>query len=168
VRIRPETEADAAAIRRINEEAFGRSVEADVVDAIRASEGFVPDLSLIALSEGQALGHVLLSYVHVDPGAHPVLQLGPLAVLPAHQRRGIGSALMRHALRAADRRGEPLVLVEGAPAYYERFGFEPSGRIGIAPPRGVAPAYFMARTLGSYDPALRGQAVYSQAFLAAG
>jgi putative acetyltransferase len=75
---------------------------------------------------------------------------------------------MRHALRAADRRGEPLVLVEGAPAYYERFGFEPSGRIGIEPPVGVTPAYFMARTLGSYDPALRGQAVYSQAFLAAG
>jgi len=168
VRIRPETDADAAAIRRINEEAFGRSVEADLVDAIRASERFVPDLSLIALSEGQALGHVLLSYVHVDPGAHAVLQLGPLAVLPAHQRRGIGSALMRHALRAADRRGEPLVLVEGAPAYYERFGFEPSGRIGIEPPPGVVSAHFMARTLGSYDPALRGQAVYSQAFLAAG
>jgi putative acetyltransferase len=168
VRITPETDADAAAIRRINEEAFGRSVEADVVDAIRASDRFVPDLSLIALSEGQALGHVLLSYVHVDPGAHPVLQLGPLAVLPAHQRRGIGSALMRHALRAADRRGEALVLVEGAPAYYERFGFEPSSRIGIEPPPGVASAYFMARTLSSYDPALRGQAVYSQAFLAAG
>ena len=168
MRIRPETDGDRAAIRRIDEEAFGRSVEADVVDAIRLSDRFVPDLSLIALSEGQSLGHVLLSYVHVDPGAHPVLQLGPLAVLPAHQRRGIGSALMRHALRAADRRGEPLVLVEGAPAYYERFGFEPSGRIGIEPPRGVTPEYFMARTLRSYDPALRGRAVYSQAFLAAG
>jgi putative acetyltransferase len=168
VRIRPETDADRAAIRRINEEAFGRKVEADVVDAIRASDRFVSDLSLIAVSEGQELGHVLLSYVHVDPGAHRVLQLGPLAVLPAHQRRGIGSALMRHALRAADRRGEPLVLVEGAPAYYERFGFEPSSRIGIEPPPGVVPAHFMARTLGSYDPALRGQAVYSQAFLAAG
>ena len=168
MRIRPETEADRAEIRRINEEAFGRKVEADVVDAIRASDGFVPELSLLAEEEGQALGHVLLSYVHIDSGAHPVLQLGPLAVLPAHQRRGIGSALMRHALRAADARGEPLVLVEGAPAYYERFGFEQSGRIGIEPPPGVVPKYFMARTLRAYDPALRGQAIYSEAFLAAG
>jgi putative acetyltransferase len=128
----------------------------------------VPELSLVAEVDGELIGHVLLSYLHVDPGEHPVLQLGPLAVLPERQRRGIGSALMRHALRAADARGEPLVLVEGAPSYYERFGFEASARVGIEPPPGVVPAHFMVRTLQSYDPALRGRAVYSEPFLAAG
>ena len=110
---------------------------------------------------------MLLSYVRIEPGGHPVLQLGPLAVLPSHQGRGVGSALMRHALRASDARKEPLILIEGNPRYYGKFGFERSTRAGIEPPPGVNGEYFMARTLTAHDPALRGQAIYSDAFLAA-
>ena len=159
--IRPETTADYDAIRKVNDEAFGDTLEAKLVDAIRESDRFVPELSLVAVSEGQTHGHVISSYVDVEPGARRVLQVGPLAVLPSHQRRGIGSALMEETIRIADARGEPLLLIEGNPKYYERFGFTRADSVGIEPPAEAhGPQYFMFRPLGGYDPAFRGRAIY--------
>jgi putative acetyltransferase len=159
--IRPERAADHDAIRQVNDEAFGSTVEARLVDAIRESDRFVPELSLVAVSEGQTHGHVISSYVDVEPGARRVLQVGPLAVLPSHQRRGIGSALMEETIRTADARGEPLLLIEGNPKYYERFGFTRADAVGIEPPPEVrGPQYFMIRPLAGYDPAFRGRAIY--------
>lgn len=159
--IRPETAADHDAIRKVNDEAFGRTLEGKLVDAIRESDRFVPELSLVAVSEGQTHGHVISSYVDLEPGARRVLQVGPLAVLPSHQRRGIGSALMGETIRIADARGEPLLLLEGNPKYYERFGFTRSDAVGIEPPsEAPGPQYFMIRPLAGYDPAFRGRAIY--------
>jgi putative acetyltransferase len=159
--IRPETAADYDAIRKVNDEAFGRTLEAKLVDAIRESDRFVPELSLVAVSEGQTHGHVISSYVDLEPGARRVLQVGPLAVLPSHQRRGVGSALMEETIRIADARGEQLLLLEGNPKYYERFGFTPSDAVGIEPPpEAPGPQYFMIRPLVGYDPAFRGRAIY--------
>jgi putative acetyltransferase len=161
VKIRRETEADQPSIEKVNKEAFGEPLEAELVAIIRATDRFVPGLSLLAEVEGEVVGHVLLSYVDIEPGSHRVLQLGPLAVMPSHQRRGIGSALMREAIRLADERGEPLILIEGNPRYYERFGFARSDLSGIEPPPQARGAqYFMMRPLAAYDPALRGRAVY--------
>ena len=165
MKIRAETATDHEAIRRVNDEAFGETSESQLVDAIRVSDRFVPELSLVAEAEGQTLGHVILTYVDVEPAAgRPVrwvLQLGPLAVLPSHQRRGIGSALTRKALRLADERGEPLVLIEGNPRYYERFGFRRADESGIEAPEGAhGPQFFMMCPLAAYDPSLRGRAVY--------
>ena len=159
--IRPETAADHDAIRKINDEAFGDPIDAKLVDAIRASDRFLRELSLVAVSEGQTHGHVISSYVDVEPGVRRVLQVGPLAVLPSYQRRGIGTALMEETIRIANARGEPLLLIEGNPAYYERFGFTRADAIGIEPPREArGPQYFMIRPLAGYDPAFRGRAVY--------
>jgi putative acetyltransferase len=159
--IRPETAADYDAIRKVNDEAFGRTLEGKLVDAIRESDRFVPELSLVAVSEGQTHGHVMSSYIDVEPGARRALQVGPLAVLPSHQRRGIGSALMGEMIRIADARGEPLLLLEGNPKYYERFGFTRSDAVGIEPPpEAPGPQYFMIRLLAGYDPAFRGRAIY--------
>jgi putative acetyltransferase len=159
--IRPETAADHDAIRKVNDEAFGDTLEAKLVDAIRESDRFVPEFSLVAVSEGQTHGHVISSYVDVEPGARRVLQVGPLAVLPSHQRRGIGSALMEETIRIADARGEPLLLIEGNPKYYERFGFTRADAVGIEPPpEAHGPQYFMVRPLAGYDPAFRGRAIY--------
>jgi len=159
--IRPETAADHDAIRNVNDEAFGEPIEAKIVDAIRASDRFVPELSLVAVSEGQTLGHVISSYVDVEPGARHVLQVGPLAVLPVHQRRGIGSALMEETIRIADARGEPLLVIEGSPKYYGRFGFTRADAVGIEPPpEAHGPEFFMVRQLARYDPAFRGRATY--------
>ncbi|MGZ8692392.1 MAG: GNAT family N-acetyltransferase [Gaiellaceae bacterium] len=159
--IRPETAADHDAIRKVNDEAFGDTLEGKLVDAIRESDRFVPELSLVAVSEGQTHGHVISSYVDVEPGARRVLQVGPLAVLPSHQRRGIGSALMGETIRIAEARGEPLLLIEGNPKYYERFGFTRADAVGIEPPpEAHGPQYFMIRPLAGYDPAFRGRAIY--------
>ena len=159
--IRAETLDDYDDIRRINDEAFGEQVEGRLVDAIRACDRFVPELSLVAVSEGQSLGHVISSYVDLVPGRRRVLQVGPLAVLPPHQRRGIGSALMHETIRLADERAEPLLLIEGNPRYYERFGFSRADAAGIEPPpEAHGPQYFMFRPLRAYDPSLTGRAVY--------
>jgi putative acetyltransferase len=159
--IRPETTADHDAIRKINDEAFGDPIDAKLVDAIRESDRFVPELSLVAVSEGQTCGHVISSYVDVEPDARRVLQVGPLAVLPSHQGRGIGSALMEETIRIADARGERLLLIEGSPKYYERFGFTRADAVGIEPPpQALAPQYFMIRPLARYDPTFRGRAIY--------
>lgn len=159
--IRPETAADLDAIRHVNDEAFGRPIEAKLVDAIRASDRYVAELSLVAVAEGLTLGHVISSYVDVEPGARRVLQVGPLAVLPSHQRRGIGIALMEETIRIAEARAEPLLLIEGNPKYYERFGFSRADDVGIEPPpEAHGPQYFMVRPLAAYDPAFRGHAIY--------
>jgi len=159
--IRPETAADHDAIRKVNDEAFGDTVEGKLVDAIRASDRFVPELSPVAVSEGLTVGHVISSYVDVEPGVRRVLQVGPLAVLPSHQRRGIGTALMEETIRIADARAEPLLLIEGNPKYYERFGFTRADAVGIEPPpEAHGPQYFMIRPLATYDAAFRGRAIY--------
>ena len=157
--IRPETPADDDAIRRVVNDAFGATIEGDLVAAIRASDRFVPDLSLVAVSGDQILGHVISSYVDVE--TKRVLQVGPLAVAPSNQRQGVGSALMRETIRIADERGEPLLLIEGNPAYYGRFGFTRADEHGIeAPPEALAAKYFMLRPLEAYDASLRGRAIY--------
>jgi putative acetyltransferase len=160
--IRAETLDDHDDIRRINDEAFGQTVESRLVETIRASQRFVPELSLVAVSDGQSLGHVISSYVDLlVPDTRRVLQVGPLAVLPSHQRRGIGSALMHETIRLSDKRGEPLLLLEGNPAYYERFGFTRADAAGVEmPPESHGAQYFLLRPLRAYDPSLKGRAVY--------
>jgi putative acetyltransferase len=162
VTVRAETPDDHDDIRRIVDEAFGDTITSAIVDAIRASDRFVPQLSLLAVSEGQSLGHVISSYVDLlVPGRRRVLQVGPLAVVPSHQRQGIGTALMQETIRIADERGEPLLLIEGNPAYYGRFGFTRTDEHGIEmPPESHGPQFFMLRPLDAYDSTLRGRAVY--------
>jgi putative acetyltransferase len=161
VKIRPETGADRDAIRELNVAAFGDQHAADLVDTIRTTDRFIPELSLVAERESEIIGHAMLSWVDLEPGSHRILQLGPLAVKPSKQRQGIGSALMNEAIRLAEERQEPLILIEGDPRYYGRFGFERADLSGIQPPEGAhGPQYFMMRPLSSYDPALRGRAIY--------
>jgi putative acetyltransferase len=159
--IRAETPEDREAIRRVNDGAFGGKVEGKIVDAIRASDRFVPELSLVAVADENIVGHVISSYVDLVPDTGRVLQVGPLAVLPSHQRRGIGSALMVETIRIADERGEPLLLIEGSPAYYGRFGFRRADERGIEPPPEARGAqYFMLRPLATYESSYRGRAIY--------
>jgi predicted N-acetyltransferase YhbS len=127
---RPETPADVRAIREVNLAAFPTAEEADLVDALRASDAWIEGLSILTEdAEGTVVGHVLLTRCHV--GGTPALALAPCAVLPRVQRRGAGSAAIRAGLEAARAMGEKLVLVLGHADYYPRFGFRPASTFGI-------------------------------------
>ena len=164
--IRPERPEDHDAVRRITAAAFGREIEARLVDLIRASENYVPELSLVAEEDGAVVGHTMLSYVGLEgEETFRVLALAPVSVAPERQNDGIGGALVRRAVELADARGEPLVQLLGHPDYYPRFGFEQGRPLGIEPPGPAVPdAAFMVRKLSAYDERYRGRIVYPPAF----
>jgi putative acetyltransferase len=160
--IRPETRADGAEISRVVAAAFDGPTVAALVDQVRASPGFLPGLSLVAELDGRVVGHVLVSHADLRlPGgrARPVAMLSPLAVDPDHQRNGIGAALVRAVVHAAEDLGEPLILLQGDPRYYGRFGFEPSAGHGITMslPDWAPPEAAQVLRLSNDDPSLRGE-----------
>lgn len=167
--IRPELPLDLDQIHELHRAAFRGPAEAELVDAIRAGAGFIPELSLVAAAEdGSVLGHVLVSIVGFGPDddaapRHDVLALAPLAVLPPHWGRGIGSALTARALRVADGREEPFVAVVGPPSFYGRFGFAPAAAAGIRSVYDAAGDAFQVRPNGSH-PLTTGTVIYPPAF----
>jgi putative acetyltransferase len=168
VRIRPETAADAIRIHEINDAAFGGPVEGGIVDAVRGTDRWIDGGSLVAEApDGELIGHLLLSrgdLVGPDGGIRPLWVLGPVAVLPDHQGRGVGAALMRAAIDVARRAHQPLVCLLGHATYYPRFGFEPARRIGIEAPRPWRDESWMALRLPGWTPALRGTAHFPPEF----
>jgi putative acetyltransferase len=143
---RPETPDDVRAIREVNVAAFPTAAEADLVDALRASDAWIEGLSIVTEDcEGTVVGHALLTRCHVD--GTPALALAPCAVLPRVQRSGAGSAAIRAGLEAARAMGENLVLVLGHAEYYPRFGFTPASTFGIRPSFEVPDEAMMALAL---------------------
>lgn len=129
--IRGERPEDKPAVRFVNELAFGRADEADLVDTLRST---CPDaLALVAVRRDDVVGHIMFTPVVIDSHAGLVTGMGlaPMAVLPSHQSQGIGTALVRHGLEQLRMRGCPFVVVVGHPKYYPRFGFEPASRRGL-------------------------------------
>jgi putative acetyltransferase len=168
--IRRERPADHAAVRAVLSEAFEAPAEAGsvpveigLVDALRVSSEWIAPLSMVAVSDDGAIaGAVVCTRGWVD--GRPALGLGPLAVAPAAQRRGAGSALMHAVLGAADALGEPLVALLGHTGFYPRFGFRPAGELGITPPVADWASHFQVRTLTAYQPDLRGTFRYAPPF----
>jgi putative acetyltransferase len=140
--IRDETERDLAAIRTVHRLAFGGEGEGSLVGALRISGDAV--ISLVAEWEERVVGHVLLSRLEAPMRA---LALAPVGVLPDDQRRGIGSALIRAALKRAKSEHWEAVFVVGEPAYYRRFGFCAEAARGYVCT--YAGDFFMVRALGA-------------------
>jgi putative acetyltransferase len=149
--IHPETAEDYAAIREVNALAFGREVEAVLVEALRESPDFIPELSLVAVEAGRLVGHILFSplVIETKDGPVPALTLAPLAVRPELQNQGIGSELVRDGLERCRSLGHRIVVVVGHPAYYPRFGFSPAGARGLEAPFPVPDEAFMVLELVS-------------------
>jgi putative acetyltransferase len=165
VRIRRERPQDFEQIDAVVGAAFGGQVEVKLIRLIRASEHYVPELAFVAIDDaGKVAGHTMLSYTGLEGGSRNVLQLSPIAVVPVRQRQGVGSALVRYALAAADERGEPLVVLVGDPRYYGRFGFRPSAEVGILPPANEPDAPWQVAILTAHDESVRGRIRLPPAF----
>lgn len=163
--IRFSNRSDYQAIAELNRLVFERDLEAKLVELIRDSDRYIPELELVAELDGAVVGHILFSYIDlVGQENLQVLGLAPMAVQPEFQRRGIGSALVRVSLEAASERGESMVLVLGHPQFYSRFGFEPSVSYGIESPFPVPEEVFMILPLKNYQGRYRGKVVYPPAF----
>ena len=127
ITIRSEKPADHGAVREVNQQAFGSSTEAALVDALRAAAD--PIISLVAVDNDHVVGHILFSPVTIeDDDSALAMGLAPMAVLPNYQRRGVGSQLVRAGLTECHRIGRRVVVVLGHPRYYPRFGFIPASR----------------------------------------
>ncbi len=163
VLIRDEQPGDREQVRKVNEAAFGRSDEADLIDRLRA-EGAVL-LSLVAEVDGKIVGHVLFSRMTVETAQGPVaaVSLAPMAVLPDHQGRTIGSHLVRRGLARLRDQGEYIVIVLGHKHYYPRFGFSSEKARDLGSP--FPPDAFMALELsaGALE-GIRGVVRYPAAF----
>ncbi|RRR98521.1 GNAT family N-acetyltransferase [Glycomyces terrestris] len=165
--IRRETAADREAVHALQTAAFkdaphSSGGEADLVDALRGTDAWAPEHSLVAEVDGRPVGHVVSTYGTL--GETRVLGLGPIGVDPAFQGAGIGSALMHAAIGAADARDEPAILLLGDPGYYARFGFVPAADHGVAPEHPEWGAYFQIRILTAWRPELRGTYAYAPPF----
>ncbi len=160
---RLERPGEEGEIRDVVEAAFGSEEGVEqIVDDLRHSDAWV-GLSFVAEYEGRLVGHVSFTRSLLDAPNRlvEVLVLSPLSVRPARQGRGIGSALVRYALRELEERSEPLVFLEGSPAYYARFGFVPGTDLGFRrPSRRIPRAAFQVVRLPAYEEWMTGTLVY--------
>lgn len=121
--VREELPEDQAAIREVNDLAFGSTAEGKLVDRLRA-DGLVV-ASVVAVTNETVIGHALYSELPIEIAAGTIrcAALAPVAVLPAWQGRGVGSAIIRAGLDLCRERDCAAVIVLGHPDYYPRFGF---------------------------------------------
>ena len=130
--VREEEPSDLEAIRDVNKRAFGRDHEADIVDALRSNGA--ASLSLVAIVDNIVAGHVAahIMYSPVEIGPLVGIGLGPVAVLPEYQRRGVGSVLIETGNRRLELSRCPFIVVLGHPTFYPRFGFRPARTLGVS------------------------------------
>jgi putative acetyltransferase len=130
-----------------------------IVNALRRAGKLA--ISLVAEADGIVIGHVAISPVSISDGTSGWFGLGPISVLPQHQRRGVGSQLIREGLRILRDRGASGCVVLGEPGYYSRFGFQADPNLVLP---GVPSEYFQTVAFDSSRP--RGTVTYHEAFSA--
>jgi putative acetyltransferase len=161
VQIRPETPADASAVRDLLLAAFDTPAEADLVDALRVSA--TPYIALVAVNGDHVVGHIAFTAVAFDPMRDRLglaLGLAPLAVATGYRRGGVGADLVKAGLEACREARAALVVTLGDPAYYSRFGFKPAAGFGLRSSFDAPPEAFQALALREWEPASGVTTVY--------
>lgn len=167
VTVRLEQAGDARVVEQLIADAFDDPRVPQLVESLRCSDAWMPEASFVAVHEGSVVGQALFTRSLLDAPRRlvDVLVLSPLSVAPDVQRRGVGTALLRHALEQLRTRDEPLIFLEGSPSFYPRFGFQPAAPLGFRRPSLRIPkAAFMVRPQPTYEPWMTGTVVYAEAF----
>lgn len=153
--IRPERSEDFSAIRRVVKAAFDRPgreaslTEWDLIESIRSSKFYLPDLSLVAELDSQVVGHIMFTPMTIQDGRkeHHSLALGPVAVSPSYQNQGIGHSLINEGIARAKILGYGSIIVLGHPNYYTKFGFQEASRWKIGLDANFSSDYLFALEL---------------------
>lgn len=167
MRIRQERDEDEREVYRLIAEAFASAEhtdgkEQDLAAALRKGSAYIPELSLVAETGGEIVGHILFTKAHV--GRDEVLVLAPLSVKPSCQKRGIGTALIAEGHKIAKKLGYSYSLVLGSETYYPRMGYVPAEQFGITVPQGIPAQNFMALKLREDAGAVSGAVAYAEEF----
>lgn len=166
--IRQETIHDYGEVYDLIKEAFASAEyadgnEQDLVTALRKNkEVFIPELSLVAESDGEIIGHILFTKMKV--GSDVVLALAPLSVKPKYQKQGVGTALISEGHRIAEKLGYTYAVVLGSETYYPRMGYLPAEEFHITIPDGFPAQNYMAIQLSPYAKPIHGEVTYAKEF----
>ena len=167
IEIRQESQKDYEEVYRVVKTAFETAEhsdgnEHDLVVALRNSDSFIPELSLVAVKEDKIVGYILFTKIKIEN--HEEIALAPLAVLPEYQKQGIGSMLIEQGHKIAKKLGYHYSIVLGSENYYPKFGYIPAIQYGIQAPFDVADENFMAIKLNATDTEIEGVVQYAKEF----
>lgn len=167
IKIRQERQEDYQQIRELVREAFAHAEhsdgdEHDLIERVRHSSDYIPELSLVAVSDDIVLGHIMFSKISV--GESEAIALAPLSVRTDWQRKGIGKSLVTEGHRLASKMGHSCSVVLGNPDYYSKFGYEKASNHGIVAPFDVPDDYYMVCELDENCDIPKGYVKYSDAF----
>ena len=167
VEIRQESQKDYEEVYRVVKTAFEMAEhsdgnEQDLVVALRNSDSFIPELSLVAVKDDKIVGYILFTKIKIEN--HEEIALAPLAVLPEYQKQGIGSMLIEQGHKIAKKLGYHYSIVLGSENYYPKFGYIPATQYGIQAPFDVPNENFMAVKLNDTDIEIKGVVQYAKEF----
>ena len=165
--IRTEQQTDYESVYQVVKNAFETAErsdgnEQDLVNALRQSSAFIPELSLVSEINEKIVGHIMFTKLQI--GGHTALALAPLSVLPQYQRQGIGTSLILEGHKIAQALGYSYSIVLGSENYYPRVGYLPAETFGIQPCFEVPSKNFMAYRLCENAPRISGIVKYAQEF----
>ena len=136
--------------------------EHNLVDALRSSKAFIPELSLVAEINGKIVGHIMFTKANIDNNV--VLALAPLSVLPEYQKKGVGTALIKEGHKIAKKLGYGYSIVLGSEKYYPKTGYLPANRFGIKPSFDVPEENFMVYKINKDAFNIHGIVKYAKEF----